>query len=412
MRWPLIFLVIAAFLVPIGVVAVIKAQTYTVNYSFNVPPGQYYYIPVHVSSGGRISGDFVVNSGQPVTVYVFSQQEYDLYQTNGVESSLFSMVDLSQGTYSASIPTPGTYYVVTAHGNGYAQTSEAVTLSVKVDSTNLPYLGLETLGPVGGALAVFALLMIRRQNSLWIAARLKETPNFGFGQGEEDSRILAITRELCQQLRLAYDPIAVYWIVWIRVGGPRTAPSDQCLLGLKGRARGYVQFSAAIRGKLEPDELRPLIASALMWNLLPDLRRRRRGVNRLWWLTVPVWFVLGLLYFWLFQSFIPVNSPYEFLLVAPLFFLGLFAVTLPIFLSARKANMVHRKYFLEADRLAVVAIGKAQMIQTLQKIESMKLAEEEERNKEKVTVWKRKGVFPWPSLKERIENLEPLPSGP
>jgi hypothetical protein len=412
MRWALVFFFIAVFLIPIGVIAIVKDQPYSANYSFTVPPGQYIYLPLHVSNGGRISGDFVEISGQPVTVYVFNQQEYDEYVANSAPSSLFSAMDLSQGPYSASIPAPGTYYVVTAHGTGYEQTSEPVTLSVKVDGTNLPYLGLESLAPVGGGLLVFAYVMRRRQNRLWIAAKLKEIPNFGLGQGEEDSRILAIAKELCQQLRLVYDPIAVYWIVWIRVGGLRVAPSDQCLLGVKGRGLGRVQFSAALRGRLGPDELRPLIASALMWNLQPELIRRRRAVNRRWLLTIPVWLALGLLYFWFFQTFIPVNSPEEFLLATPPFFLGLFVVTLPIFLSARKVNLAFRKYFLEADRLAAEVVGRTQMLQTLGKIDSMRLADVEERKKEKLTVWKRGGVFPWPSLTERIQNLETVPLQP
>jgi hypothetical protein len=412
MRWALVVFFIAVILVPIGLIAIVKDQPYSGNFSFTVPPGQYIYVPLHVSNGGRISGDFVEISGQPVTVYVFIQQEYDQYRANSAPSSLFSTMDLSQGTYSASIPAPGTYYVVTAHGTGYAQTSEPVTLSVKVDGTNLPYLGLESLVPVGGGLLVFAYVMRRRQNRQWIAARLKEIPNYGFGQGEEDPRILAIAKELRQQLRLVYDPIAVNWIVWIKVGGLRVAPSDQCLLGMKGRGRGYVQFSAALRGRLGPDELRPLIASALIWNLQPELKRKRRVLNRLWLLTIPASTVLGILLLWFFNSFIPVHNAEEFLLVTPLFFLGLFVVTLPIFLSARKVNLAFRKYFLEADRLAAEVVGRTQMLQTLGKIDSMRLADVEERKKEKLTVWKRGGVFPWPSLTERIQNLEIVPLQP
>jgi hypothetical protein len=412
MRWALVLFFIAVFLVPIGVLAIVHDQPYSWNYSFTVPPGQYIYLPLHVSNGGRISGDFAELAGQPVTVYVFNQQEYDQYRANSALSSLFSTMDLSQGSYSASIPAPGTYYVVTAHGTGYAQTSEPVTLSVKVDGTNLSYLGLESLAPVGGGILAFAYIMRRRQNRLWIAARLKEIPNFGFGQGEEDSRILTIAKELCQQVRIVYDPIVVNWIVWIRVGGLRVAPSDQCLLGVKGRGRGYVQFSAALRGRLGPDELRPLIASALIWNLQPDLRRRRRAVNRRWWLTIPVWIALASLYFWSFQTFIPVNSSEEFLLATPPFFLGLFVVTLPIFLSARRVNLAIRKYFLEADRLAAEVVGRTQMLQTLGKIDSMRLADVEERKKEKLTIWKRRGVLPWPSLTERIQNMETVPLQP
>jgi Zn-dependent protease with chaperone function len=83
-----------------------------------------------------------------------------------------------------------------------------------------------------------------------------------------------------------------------------------------------------------------------------------------------------------------------------------------MFLLARKVNLVFRKYFLEADRLAAEVVGKTQMLQTLGKIDSMRLADVEERKKEKLTVWKREGVFPWPSLTERIQNLETVPSQP
>jgi hypothetical protein len=84
MRWGLVFFFIAVFVVPIGVIDIIKDQSYTGNYSFIVPPGQFMYFPLHVSNGGRVSGDFVEVSGRPVTVYVFSQQENDQYQANSV----------------------------------------------------------------------------------------------------------------------------------------------------------------------------------------------------------------------------------------------------------------------------------------------------------------------------------------
>jgi hypothetical protein len=52
------------------------------------------------------------------------------------------------------------------------------------------------------------------------------------------------------------------------------------------------------------------------------------------------------------------------------------------------------------------------MLQTLGKIDSMRLADVEERKKEKLTVWKWGGVFPWPSLPERIQNMETVPLQP
>lgn len=53
MRWALVLFLIAVFVVPIGVVALVKNQPYSASYTFTVPPGQYIYLPLHVSNGGR-----------------------------------------------------------------------------------------------------------------------------------------------------------------------------------------------------------------------------------------------------------------------------------------------------------------------------------------------------------------------
>src|SRR2546422_10933068 len=117
-------------------------------------------------------------------------------------------------------------------------------------------------------------------------------------------------------------------------------------VGREGTGSWTCAIFGRASGQTGPDELKPLIASALIWNLQPELSRRRRAVNRRWWLTIPVWIALGSLYFWSFQTFIPVNNPEEFLLATPLFLLGLFVVTLPIFLSARSGDLACMKYLL------------------------------------------------------------------
>jgi len=52
-RWALVLFFIAVFMVPIGVIAIIKDQPYGASYSFTVLPGQFIYLPLHVSNGGR-----------------------------------------------------------------------------------------------------------------------------------------------------------------------------------------------------------------------------------------------------------------------------------------------------------------------------------------------------------------------
>src|SRR6266516_5257848 len=405
MKWPLVLYLVGVLIIPLGAVAIIKDQPYSGSFSFTVPPGLSYYRSFHVINEGRISGDFIENQGQPVTIFVFNQEEFDQYPTTATPTSLFSATDLSHGTFAASISAPGTYYVVVAHGTGYDQAAEPVTLTVKLDGTNLPYLALESLAPIGAAALVSAFVLQKRRNEKLIASLVKEYPNVGLGQGEDDLQILGIAKELCQQLHLAFDPTAVYWIVWVKLGGVKPAPSDQCLLGVKGARRGYVHLPAALRGRLEHGEWRPLLASSLIYLFQPELRRRRRVVN-LWVLTIPIAIVLSLILLWISNSFIPLNSSVESLTLISLMFLGFFGAVLPILLSARKVNLVLQKYFLEADILAAAFVGKTQLIQILRKVDSMKLPELEAKKKYRVTIWKRGGVLPWPNITLRIQNLE------
>ncbi len=58
MKWALVFFFIAVFVVPIGVIAIIKDQPYTASYAFTVPPAQFIYLPLHVSNGGELAMAF------------------------------------------------------------------------------------------------------------------------------------------------------------------------------------------------------------------------------------------------------------------------------------------------------------------------------------------------------------------
>lgn len=406
MQWSLVLLLVALAVVPLGVVAIIKDQPYAGTFSYTVPPGQYIYLPIHVTNGGRVSGNFNENQSQLITVYLFNQQQFDQYQANSSPPGLFSTTDQSRGTYAASIPAPGTYYVVTVHGTGYVRTAEQVTLTVRVDGTNLPYLGLESLAPIGAGSVVVAYVLQRRRNIRTISSLLQKNPNFGPGHGEYDDQILSITRDLCQQLRFQFNPITVYWIAWMKWAGIRAAPSDLCLLGVKGPRRGYVHLPAALRGRLEPGEWRPLIASSLIGNFRPELRRRRAAVNRIWRLTILAVIILTAAILSFINSLISMNNPFELFTSYPLYAIGASVAFFLIVFTARKVNMILRKYFLEADRLAAEIVGKTQIIQALQKIDSMKLGDLEERKSEKNTIWRRGGVLPWPGITQRIRNLE------
>ena len=254
------------------------------------------------------------------------------------------------------------------------------------------YLGLESLAPIGAILLAASYVIGKRENRRLVSSLLKAYPNFGPGQGEDDGQILNIAKDLPLGLGFTYEPLMIYYIVWLRFGGIRLAPSDECLLGVKGSRRGYVYLPAVLRGKLDPNEWKPLIASALIYSFQPKLRRRRIAIQRLWLPAIATGIAanLGVLQF--------VNV---FLLV-----LAIPAVVLLIAFTARKINMTLRKYFLEANLIAADIAGKDQMIQTLKKIDSMRLEDIEERKREKPTIWRRAGVLPWPNIAQRIQQLE------
>jgi hypothetical protein len=406
MKWSLVLLFVAATLAPLGIVAIIENQPYAETFSFAIPPSGYIYISIQITDGGRVSGNFSEGQSQLISVYVFNQQQLDQYQNNRPLASLFSTTDASSGTYAASILTPGTYYLVTAHGIGYEQTPEQLTLTLRVDGTNLPYLGLESLAPIAVGLLAAAYFLRKQQNRRLISLLLKATPNFGPGQGEEDNRILSIAKDLCRQLHAGFDPLTIYWIAWVPLAGIRAPPSDQCLLGVKGTRRGYVYLPAALRGKLEPSEWEPLIASSLIWSFRPELRRRRVLINRLWLLMMVLVAIAPLAILWFLRSLILVENPAGRFAIDQLSVLVFFVVVFLTIFSARQGNMNLRKYFLEADRLAAEVVGKDVTVRALQKIDSMGLADIEEGKKEKPTIWRRAGVLPWPSITLRIHKLE------
>src|SRR5207244_6092793 len=93
---------------------------------------------------------------------------------------------------------------------------------------------------------------------------------------ERDPQILAITRELCQQLNITnYDPTFVSWQVYAYENrrNPRNRkefPPDDCLL-----EKYSVTLPGSMRERLEPDEWKPIIASSLIFSK----KMRRRTFN-------------------------------------------------------------------------------------------------------------------------------------
>lgn len=401
MKWWILFLV-GCVIVPIGTVAIAK-QSFSQTYLFSLPPRYYDYNWIYMLGSGRISGDFSENNGQPVNFYVFDQQEFDAYRASGVAASLFSLTNVPSGTYRLDVQLGGRYYLVTISAS--AQTTELVTENFTVAQTSLPYLGLESLVGVGTILIIGSFRVRVREYRRLVSVFVKANPNFGPGHGEADDRILASAKDLCRQLGFSYEPLRLHWIAWLKLGGVRAVPSDVPLIGVKGKGRGTVFMPAAIRGRLEPNEWAPLVGVSLIHGFNPSIRPRVLFLRRLW-LLILASVATALAAFVALDFVFPVNDFSERLLfdalIPILFVLG----GLVLGFSARKINMVNRKYLLDADRIAAQIMGKDRMLETLKKIDAMNLSDIEERNREKPTIWKRAGVLPFPSLTQRIQQLE------
>jgi hypothetical protein len=90
---------------------------------------------------------------------------------------------------------------------------------------------------------------------------------------ERDPQILEITNSLCQQLGITnYHPTFVSWQVYAyenrrNPSNRKEFPPDDCLL-----EKYAVTLPGSMRGKLDPDEWRPIIASSLIFS--KKMRRR------------------------------------------------------------------------------------------------------------------------------------------
>jgi len=408
MKLSLAILLVALITGAFGLNAISRNVPYNGTFSITILPGKYHYLPLYIVGEGRLSFDFLETRSQLVSFYFLTEQQYDSYKSTGITAGLYSITNVASWTYATPIPATGNFYLILAHGTGFDQTSEQVTLNIRLDGTNSLYLGLEGITFVAiVALPVYYFLR-KRENGRRILSFLKDNPNYGFGKDEDDARILTITRELCRDLRLKFDPHTLYYVVWVKFGGIRAAPSDQCLMGEKGARRGWVHLPAVLRGRLTPSEWKPLIASSLICSFDPRFRRKYRFRFLVIPLTALAILVADVVLYRLFYGEFSVASSAteRFLLLQ--FPILLFPIGFLIVFAVRKWNMSLRKNFLKADELAASILGKEQLLQTLTKIDSMGLSDIEQRKKDKSTVWTVSGSLPWPNITQRIQRVQNL----
>lgn len=108
-------LVLAGILFIIGVYVIYPPLPVSDNIAANIPTGNYYYrIIFSMVKANHISGTYSVSGGNTVNVYILTAGQFDLYRTSQSTGNLFQTTG-SSGGFSATIASPGTYYLVFDH---------------------------------------------------------------------------------------------------------------------------------------------------------------------------------------------------------------------------------------------------------------------------------------------------------
>jgi hypothetical protein len=204
-----------------------------------------------------------------------------------------------------------------------------------------------------------------------------------------DSQVLQIVNLLIEQLQIRdFKPSRVSWEGYVIGGlgtytGPRVrlAPPGLCLF-----TWDEVMLTGGLKGRLEPEEWRPLLASSLIYEakLKP---KKTLGIVA----TAVASIILDLAVISLLALLDPKGAVY---FVIPAF-LG--SVVWLLF-GIPFVNPFLRSLRLKADMVATQLVGKEPLIQVLENINGMELEDKDIGGR----------LARRPSLEERIENLRPL----
>ena len=94
--------------------------------TFTLQPGLSYEIPATLNPSDTASGSFQENSGLPVNFFILSSAQFAAYEANGRFTYLYSVPNVSSGTYSYTATFQDTYYLFFDHGSGLGNSAETV----------------------------------------------------------------------------------------------------------------------------------------------------------------------------------------------------------------------------------------------------------------------------------------------
>jgi len=200
-----------------------------------------------------------------------------------------------------------------------------------------------------------------------------------------DSNIVETVRVLSTRLGILFPVHLVRWL-------PPRLPSDICVFGLFDPDE--IDLPWSLRGKLDEEELMPLIASSMIYEFKLE-RRRAFG------LLARALGSLSLLTFFVIFLAIAFTGTFGLPFQAIAGTLALIFLILPIGLSQWLGARLRQKQRLEADKLAASAVGKELLLRTLGRIDALGLRDIE---KLKRGGWKTHFAKD-PSITRRIEEL-------
>ena len=187
-------------------------------------------------------------------------------------------------------------------------------------------------------------------------------------KSQEDESILSIAEELSRKLGLKSAPIYLDWVAWRDRGGSGFSlafmAADMIMWG-----RSWLTLPKRMKGLLEPEEWRPLLASSLIYD--HDLRKKlvsqemiKAGIPGVL-VGIPFYLYIGIPR--ILNAFAS-NSLTQMGLWSVLFFA-------PVVMVSLLGSWVEKGLRLRADRQAADLVGGEEFLGSLRKMKSMQFRE-------------------------------------
>ena len=202
---------------------------------------------------------------------------------------------------------------------------------------------------------MMSLGIVDRQKQT-VAASTMAVSEEGQHLTEEDRNIIKTVRDLSGRLGIIFPVHVVRWL-------PLRLP-DACVFGIFDPDE--VDLPRVLKGKLDAEELRPLIATSMIYELKLE-RRRALG------LVARMLGSLSLLIFFVIFAAIALAGPSDLLSQVISGILAVVFLVIPILLSQWLGARLRQRQRLEADRLASGIVGKESLLLTLRRIDGLGL---------------------------------------